>query len=522
MDLEKAQSLLGAVGTDDAPSIDELRGARSAFVDAAKTAKGKGDREALASMLAAMKLADQAIDESEKALAAQAAELDALTEGIPEFESEAAEEAPAEETPAAAKSVPQVLSVQEAAARLGLVKEHTQRAEVTEREPRQMLTINGNRSDDATLTDLADSFAKTLKTSTRGGRTTIATFTTEYDTRLPGKVGENTRILDSLARRAGEEAVTAAGGCCSLAEPIRTQPMLSSTARPIADALPTVGTSAGAVTFFPPVCLPTGGVGTWTCEDDAAVDPADEETWKQCYEVACEEAEDVQVEAIYRCLEIGNFQQRFNPERWDAILQATLAQQARAAEVALFDGIYNSDHVTTHTVTDTGSIYVTLAHSLLRAAATIRQNQRYIGARIKAILPSWVADAVEQDLLTRAIVRGRSIPSESIETLLASKGVDIIWSPDIDPIEPNGQTDGPLTEFPDDARAVLYVDGGVFRLDGGEINLGTDIRDHDLNRQNKLAAFSESFENVVVRSCDSKALTIPVTICDAAECVTGS
>src|SRR5690606_13858666 len=109
-----------------------------------------------------------------------------------------------------------------------------------------------------------------------------------------------------------------------------------------------------------------------------------------------------------------------------------------------------------------------------------------------------------------------------LDTFLATKGIDIIWSPDIDPIEPNGQVDGPLTDFPDEARAAIFVDGGVFRLDGGEINLGTEIRDHDLNRQNKLAAFSESFEAPVVRSCDSKALTIPVTICDAAECVSGS
>lgn len=512
--MEEALALLGAVGSDSAPTAEKLRAARGVFVDAAKTAKSSGDREALASMLEAIKVSDLAIAEAEELEAKDAEELSALVQDIPELAEEVEENSVQVEKPADA---PRMLSVAEAAQRLGLTAP-ADRIEVIETEPRQTLTINGEDASDAGWDKLADSFAKFTKQSIRGGRSTLATFRTEYTNQLSGKAGENTRVLDQLSRQAGEEAVIAAGGCCSLAEPIRDQPMLASLARPIADSLPTIGATSGKVSFFAPVCLPQGGVGAWSCADDEAVDAGDPDTWKDCVEIDCVDPQDVTVEAIYHCLTIGNFQQRFSPERWEAILHATAAAQARIAEQTLFNQIANAAETTQHTVADTGSIYNTTVRALLTAAATIRQNQRYVGRRMKAIMPEWVRDAAEMDLLGRAIQRGRSVESDSLETILARGGVDVTWSPDIDPIEADGQVDGPLTSFPAEAQAVLYVDGGAFRLDGGELNLGTDIRDHDLNRQNKVASFAESFEAAVVRSCDTKHITLPVTVCDLDLC----
>lgn len=515
--LEEALTLLGAVGTDDAPTIEELRSARSVFVDAAKVAKEKLDKTALASMLEAIKVTEAAIAEAEEKLSAVEEEINELAADIPEL-AESAEEAPAN-TDNHESSDAKVLTVPEALARLGLMSQPAAPMEVTEREPAQTLTINGEEFNDAGWSQLGEAFAKFSKSSLRSGRTTLATFHTNYDNQLTGKVGENTRIIDELARRSGESAVIAAGGACSLAEPVRDQPMLASLERPIADALPTIGASTGKVTFFGSICLPQDGARRWTNDQDAAVDASDPETWKQVTEIECDDIEEVTVEAIYTALTIGNFQHRFAPERWEAILHAVAASQARLAEQTLFDALANSAHTTQHTVADTGSVYNTVVRALLTAAATIRQNQRYEGRRFRAILPSWVRDAAELDLLSRAIRRGRAVEADALEAILARGGIDPIWSPDVDPIEPDGQADGPLTEFPDEAQAVLFVDGGAFRLDGGEINLGTEIRDHDLNRQNKVAAFSESFETAFIRSCDAKHITIPVTVCDAAPCL---
>lgn len=517
MNIEEAQRLLGAVGSDSAPTVDQLNEARAAFISAAKTAKEKGDKLSLTAMLDAIKVSDLAISEATELEAKAAEELEALTKDIPELAGDTAATELSAPAPEAAPEAPRVLTVSEAAARLGLsTAPIVNQEEVTS--PAQTLTINGEDASGANFSQLGDSFAKFSKQMLRGGRTTLASFRTEFDTKLSGKQGENTRALNELTRRAAEPAIVAAGGCCSLAEPIRDQPMLASLSRPIADSLPTVGASAGKVSFFAPVCLPQSGAGVWTCEHDEAVDAEDPDTWKVCTEVDCAESQEVTLDAIYRCLTIGNFQQRFSPERWDAILHAVMASQARLAEQTLFNQIADSALTTQHTVADTGSIYATVAQTFLRAAATIKQNQRYDGLRVKAIMPSWVKDAAAMDVLARAIKRGRNSDATPLETLLAANDIDVTWSNDISPIEPNGQTDGPLTELPASFRALAYIDGGVFRLDGGELNLGTEIRDHDLNRQNKVAAFAESFEAAVVRSCDSKAITIPVSICDEAPC----
>lgn len=520
MNLEEAQTILAAVGTESAPTVEKLTEARAVFLAAAKTAKTQGDKAALATMLETLKVADAAIDEAKKLATEKAAEIDALAAEFPELADEPAAEG-GEDAPAAEKEPAQVLSISEAIARLGLApkaKDETP-AVVTER-PSQTLTIGDSEMNEATWADMGQAFAKALKTNRREGRNTIATFRSEYEHTVKG-LGDAaaTRVLDSLSDMASDSAVVAAGGCCSLAEPIRDQPMLSSIDRPIAASMPTVGTAAGAVTFFPPVCLPQGGIGTWTCVQDAAVDPADEATWKTCEEIECVDPDVYNVEAIYKCLTIGNFQQKFNPERWNAILAATAAAQARLAEQTLFNQIATSEYTTQHTIADTGSVYATFLRAVLLGAATIRQNQRYAGRRMKVIAPEWVRDASTIDLLARAIRRGRQVEAESIETVLGRENIDVTWSPDINPIEPAGQVNGPLTNFPATADIVLYVDGGVFRLDGGELNMGTEIRDHDLNRQNALAAFSESFERGVVRACDTKHITIPVTVCDQAPCL---
>lgn len=520
MDLEKAQELLAAFADKDAtkPSSAELTEARGAFVAAAKTAKEKRDRDALAAMLEAIKVTDLAIEEATKAEAAAADEFAALTADFPEL----ADDEPqgtelsaesAEEKPEGTK----MLSVAEAAQRLGLAApSESDRVEVNE--TRQTLSINGEEAPDASWQKLGDAFAKHAKMGIRGGRTTLATLRTDYAVTLSGKRGENTRILDELAREAGNPAIVAAGGCCTLAEPIRDIPMLATLGTPIADALPTVGATAGAVTFFPPVCLPQEGVATWTCEQDAAVDEADPATWKECVEVDCDEADDVVLDAIYKCLTIGNFNQRFAPERWEAILHAAAAAQARLSEQTLFSKIYNNANTVKRTVADTGSVYYTVLSAAVRAWAIISQRQRYTGRRARMIMPSWVQLAADLDVFARGIKRGRAGNEKPLAEALAEHGIDVVWSDDISPIEATAGT-GAIPEFPATFQATLNVDGGVFRLDGGELNLGTEIRDHDLNRQNKVAAFAETFSTAAVRSCDTWGLTIPVTVCDAVACI---
>jgi hypothetical protein len=329
---------------------------------------------------------------------------------------------------------------------------------------------------------------------------------------LPGTPEGNTRLLDSLT---GPEAVAAAGGCCSLPTPIRSQNVLSSTDTPIRNSLPTIGVqSTGAVTYFPAVCLPDDGVWTWLCSQDEAVDPEDPETWKECAFIECPEADTTIVDAIYRCLTIGEFQRRFATEQWVAILQATLALQARLAELKTWTQMI-AGVSSTHTVEATGSVFTTWATGLRLASDTIRQDQRYTDVQLHQWLPGWMRGAIHNDLINRRLVdvQDPTVVDSMIASVAAQANTNLTWSIDTDPIEPGVQEDGPLADYPALASTILAPEGYYSYLEGGGFNMGVEIRDMDLARQNAVGAFAEDFGAVLARGCNAKRLNIPVGIC---------
>lgn len=529
MEMNEALAVLARVGTDDAPTLSELQSARDTVAREIHANKNSGDLEALMSLRETYSTFTQAIEEAEAAEAEANQRAEELIgdipnpDGEPEGNSELGDEGEDPE----GNSSGRVLSVQEAVARLGIGGGGTSSTQVREPEgedlsaTRTRVRIGNDEVENATVRSLAEAFRDAGR-SLKAGKERVARIETEFSDQrtLSGKIDENTRLVDSFL---SPEAVTAAGGCCSLPEPIFENPVNASTARPIRNSLPTIGATRGKVSFFPAVCLPTGGADLWTCEDDAAVDPSDDTTWKQCAEVTCDESQEVDVEAIYSCVTIGNYKARFAPEQWQAYLQALAAQQARVAEVALFDKM-RLEASTTHTVDETGSVYATLLAGVSLAAATIRQDQRLTDVELNLWLPDWIRNAIRTDLRTRKVGAAAADQLEATDAMIAAafanEGINVFYSPDIDPIEEDspGQVDGPLTPFPATASSVLAPSGFFSFLDGGTLDLGTEIRDHDLNRQNKLAAFAESFEGLLARGCNAKALDIPVSVCDSAPC----
>jgi hypothetical protein len=529
MDLTTALEILGRIGSANAPTLSDLTSARDTIARELHRLKGEGngDLEALLSIRKAYDVSVAAADEAKAAQEKAAEEIDDVLEGVPNPDDEG-EESPGDESPGEEDdkgSKGRVLSVEEAVARLGLGGGGG-RIEITDREPdlastKTKVLIGTTESDNATWEQLAEAFrdsGRSLKT----GKERVARIETEFasERTLPGKIGENTTLLDSFV---SPEAVTAAGGCCSLPEPIFENPVYSSTARPIKASLPSIGTSRGKVSFYPAICLPVDGAALWSCEQDAAVDPEDPATWKECAHIECAESQDAEVSAIYSCVTIGNYQQRFAVEQWRGYLQALAAQQARIAEVALFEQM-RAAVSTTHTVEATGSTYVNLINGAALAAATIRQDERLADVRFNLWLPEWIRQAIRADIRVRRVASSATESAELADQVIAqalgNEGIDVVYSPDIDRIEEDspGQQDGPLSPYPAVASAVLAPNGYFTFLDGGTLDLGTDIRDHELNRQNMVAAFAESWEGLLARGCNAKALDIPVEACETAPC----
>ena len=520
MDITQALAVLARVGSDDAPSSAELATARDTIARTLHSKKGSGDLEALLSLREAYTAAEQAVSEAEEREAAEAAEAEDVLAGIPNPDAELEGEAEGE---AEEPEAPRALSIAEAVARLGLSTVDRPTAPAEEEAvvaSSQTLTLDGQVKNDATWGDISKTFAAAHRRGMKAGRNSLLQIDTQFAQTLPGRTDENTALLDSFT---SPEAVVASGGCCSIAEPIYDNPVNGSLARPIRDALPTFGATRGAVTYYPAICLPQEGAALWTCEDDLAVDPTDESTWKQCANVECAEEERVNVEAIYSCLTIGNYQQKFAPEQWQGHLKALSIQQARLAEVALFDKM-RANSTAEVTVEDTGSVYVTFLNMIGRAATALRQDQRLDSVQLDLFAPAWIRSAIRADLRARRLagVDSPEVADALINSALGNENVRAVWSNDIDSIVPNGFQDGLLPNYLDTAHMVLSPNGFHTFLDGGTLDLGTEIRDGDNIRQNQVSAFAESFEGLLSRGCNAFSVNMPVTVCEDAFCVSGS
>ena len=235
----------------------------------------------------------------------------------------------------------------------------------------------------------------------------------------------------------------------------------------------------------------------------------------------CDLHDEAGVDAIYSCVTIGNYQTRFAPEQWQGYLAALAVMQARQAEVALFTKM-RAEVTSTHTLAATGSVFSNLTSGVALAAAAMRQEQRLGDLQLNLWLPEWIKTAVRTDLITRrvhGVAEDPNVADTMLATAFSNEGIKVTYSQDLDPIQgASGISNGALTELPLTAGAVLAPDGFFTFLDGGTLDLGTEIRDHNLNRQNKVAAFAESYEGLLARGCNALALDIPVEICDNVAC----
>jgi len=523
--METAQEIIARIGSENPPTAAELTAARKELATAMKAARSEStpDLEALTSLRAAYDEVTQALEAAEVAEAEIAAEADALLEGLEteevevvEAETEGVEEPVVEEVAASGK--PRVLPLDEALKRFQKRAKVTEPAPVIEEHTTNYSVLLGpsmaEHGASITLDKMADQFNKFGRAQRPGARTNVITIRTDLgaDHTLTASTSPD-KVMELLDAVGSPEAVAAAGGCCVLSEnlPESTTPFDAS--RPIRDSLPSM-TVNGAVRWFPPICLPQAGAAIWTCEDDAAV-TADPETWKQCAEVVCPEPEEVELDAIYQCITIGNFQQRFNPSRWAEILRALTASKARLSEIHLWAKMLTFA-TTTHQGQAHGDLYLNIVNNVLRAVEEQRQQQRLLDSvNFRVWLPSWVPTAVSADLAVRRLIETTEIEAANkIERALAPYGVRVTYSKDLH-MFPSPQVSGPWAPYDDPITTVVAPEGFYTFMDGGELNLGTEIRDHDLNRQNKLAAFAETFEGVLGRGCEAKRVEIPVEICDA-------
>lgn len=527
--------LVARIGSDDNPPTDqELADAQSALTEAA-IAVLEGDEPDTDAGAAIVEARDQvageitARAEATEATRTRAAELlarvrpaEASTEESDEAEE--ADEATTEEEQVAVAAANRP-DRRRLAAALGGARARIETDATPPAGNGQVRAVNAAQGEtlppNPTFEDLGAVFyrhARTIKTA--GARQALVTAETVLpDNRmleLNTTPDHNTRLLDSVI---GVEAITAAGGICDPLPADFSRPFFGDRGRPIRDALPRFGAPRGGVRFAPAFSALdlADAITIWTHDTDTS--PG--ESVKACPRVDCEAEDTAYVDAIVRCLTIGNFQARFNPELWGAMLRALIPAYDREAEQALWADMIASATIATFTSANGSSTLANVLQSVSKAAAAIRSRERILNDRyLRAIFPSWVRDALKANATgqTFGAAPGPAlgITDAEIDRWFLDRGVRPVWSPDLQVFAAQTPS-AALAGWPNHGGSaagvdyLLYPEGAYFHLDGGTLDLGTEITDSVLNQTNDRQAFAEGFEKAVYRGgVDPLLVRVPV------------
>jgi hypothetical protein len=358
---------------------------------------------------------------------------------------------------------------------------------------------------DATYDSIADVFTSYGSQTGRSPQTLVQIRKHFTPDRILGKEApENTAKLDAVA---SPRPMTASGGICGPGDVDHSVGVCADRGRPIRDGLVSFMASRGTVRFQP---WPTLGdlsdaVAVWTAaNDENPVSPA----VKPCPAVECPEEDDCTVDAVTACLTVGNFQAKFNPEFWAAQLELLMIEHDRLAEQTLLATI---DAGSTNAATISGNGTASnLAQTLDRWTNYYRQNLR-ISSPLTVILPETIRAAMRSDLAFAEDQGDYAAASATLASFMTARGVTPIWTPD-DTTADNG-TPG---AFAATATIRMFPTGSWVFLDGGTIDLGTNITDSVLNSTNDRQAFMETFEAACHRGCET--LEGDITIEDVCGC----
>ncbi len=339
----------------------------------------------------------------------------------------------------------------------------------------------------------------------------VASFSTQYpeDRFLGTDPLENAAKIEGVV---GRDALVASGGH---AAPVEVKYDIfaqgSTTARPVRDALPKFQADRGGVRFVTPPSFAAGtyanAVGVWTAANDSAETPSPASKTSLTVSAASEQT--AVTDAVTLQLQFGNLMTRAYPELIARHNELALVQHAREAEQDLLSKISaGSTAVTSGTLLGFGRDFLV---TVRKAAAAYRSRHRLdVNTRLKAFIPSWVADAMAADLAVAMPGDGTlNVSRSEIEGYLASLNVDMVATPDATVFGSQGATG--LLEFPDSFVWYLFAEGTFLFLDGGTLDLGI-IRDSSLVGTNDYKMFVETFEGIAKVGIESLAITQTVNV----------
>jgi hypothetical protein len=302
------------------------------------------------------------------------------------------------------------------------------------------------------------------------------------------------------------EALVASGGHAAPFEVKYDIFGLGTTARPVRDCLPKFQANRGGIRFVTPPVLSSYGnaVGVWTNATDT--NPGTETKATMTVSAAAEQT--VATDAVTLQMQFGNLATRAYPELIARHNELGLIQHAREAEQYLMGKIATaSTAVTTTSLIGFGRDFLV---QIGRAATAYRSRHRLeVDAPLRAIIPSWVKDAMVADL-TLSMPGDNSLNAYGeIDGYVAARNVNLCEALDQNVF--GAQSTGALVEFADSFTWYLFAEGSFLFLDGGTLDLGI-VRDSTLVGTNDYKMFVETFEGVAFIGVESLAITSTISV----------
>lgn len=283
----------------------------------------------------------------------------------------------------------------------------------------------------------------------------------------------------------------------------------STNVRPVRDSLPRFQADRGGIRFVTPPSFAgdtyANAVGVWTAANDSAETPGT----KASLTVSAAAEVTATTDAVTLQLQFGNLMTRAYPELIARHNELALVQHAREAEQNLLTKIGDaSTAVTTTNLIGFGRDFLV---QIRRAAVAYRSRHRIDPqTTLKAIIPSWVYDAMAADLtLAMPGDNTLAVSKSEIDGYLSTVNVELVASLDATVFGAQGAT--ALLEFPDSFVWYLFAEGTFLFLDGGTLDLGI-IRDSSLVGTNDYKMFVETFEGVAKVGIEALKITSTISI----------
>jgi hypothetical protein len=134
-------------------------------------------------------------------------------------------------------------------------------------------------------------------------------------------------------------------------------------------------------------------------------------------------------------------------------------------------------------------------------------------APLRAIVPSWVKDAMAADLALAMPGDSNLNAYSEIDGYVAGRNINLTVALDQNVFGAQGT--GALNEFANSFTWYLFAEGSFLFLDGGTLDLGV-IRDSTLVGTNDYKMFVETFENIAFVGVESLKVTSTISVNGAA------